>query len=250
MPSSASPATTSLHSLSLHDALPISTTSYSYFVFTFCFFFLLSLSWFALSKGNISSPTLPSPLPFQSSFPFLFASLFQYSIQDWEREDRKSTRLNSSHLVISYAVFCFSCHHLPPLSFPTRRSSDLHNFLFLFRFYVLLFFSPFSQLVRSEQRKHFLSHSPFSSSLPEFFPLPLRLTLPVFDPGLGKGRSEEHTSELQSPCNLVCRLLLLLPPPPSTLFPYTTLFRSPQLLILISFLRSAFFFSFLSVGSL
>src|SRR5256885_10423829 len=29
-------------------------------------------------------------------------------------------------------------------------------------------------------------------------------------PGLGVGRhrSEEHTSELQSPCNLVCRLLL------------------------------------------
>src|SRR2546426_3653722 len=25
---------------------------------------------------------------------------------------------------------------------------------------------------------------------------------------LGWGRSEEHTSELQSPCNLVCRLLL------------------------------------------
>src|SRR2546426_6580490 len=25
---------------------------------------------------------------------------------------------------------------------------------------------------------------------------------------LGYGRSEEHTSELQSPCNLVCRLLL------------------------------------------
>src|SRR2546426_2114858 len=27
------------------------------------------------------------------------------------------------------------------------------------------------------------------------------------DPGLAR-RSEEHTSELQSPCNLVCRLLL------------------------------------------
>src|SRR5256885_6800255 len=26
--------------------------------------------------------------------------------------------------------------------------------------------------------------------------------------GLADGRSEEHTSELQSPCNLVCRLLL------------------------------------------
>src|SRR5256885_10533876 len=29
-----------------------------------------------------------------------------------------------------------------------------------------------------------------------------------FGAGLGSMRSEEHTSELQSPCNLVCRLLL------------------------------------------
>src|SRR2546430_1555684 len=56
------------------------------------------------------------------------------------------------------------------------------------------------------------------------------------------GRSEEHTSELQSQSNLVCRLLLekkkpictlifffsmIRRPPRSTLFPYTTLFRSP-----------------------
>src|SRR5438309_2087046 len=39
--------------------------------------------------------------------------------------DRKSTRLNSSHSSISYAVFCFS-HHPDLHSFPTRRSSDLH----------------------------------------------------------------------------------------------------------------------------
>ena len=57
-------------------------------------------------------------------------------------------------------------------------------------------------------------------------------------------RSEEHTSELQSRINLVCRLLLekkkktslsekkfvfflmIRRPPRSTLFPYTTLFRS------------------------
>src|SRR5438034_587495 len=56
--------------------------------------------------------------------------------------DRKSTRLNSSHTVISYAVFCLKkknnstlpplrlccyCHvdHRAPHSFPTRRSSDL-----------------------------------------------------------------------------------------------------------------------------
>src|SRR5699024_8512150 len=38
--------------------------------------------------------------------------------------DRKSTRLNSSHVSISYAVFCYSAlRHLH--SFPTRRSSDL-----------------------------------------------------------------------------------------------------------------------------
>src|SRR2546426_6913219 len=30
----------------------------------------------------------------------------------------------------------------------------------------------------------------------------------AFGLGLGPARSEEHTSELQSPCNLVCRLLL------------------------------------------
>src|SRR5688500_2233145 len=43
--------------------------------------------------------------------------------------DRKSTRLNSSHLVISYAVFC-SGLHLVLHSFPTRRSSDLSSFQF------------------------------------------------------------------------------------------------------------------------
>src|SRR5256885_12011109 len=30
----------------------------------------------------------------------------------------------------------------------------------------------------------------------------------AIDGAIGSGRSEEHTSELQSPCNLVCRLLL------------------------------------------
>src|SRR2546430_360542 len=55
-------------------------------------------------------------------------------------------------------------------------------------------------------------------------------------------RSEEHTSELQSQSNLVCPLLLdktcrfllvfflmIRRPPRSTLFPYTTLFRSHAL---------------------
>src|SRR5256885_10891846 len=35
-----------------------------------------------------------------------------------------------------------------------------------------------------------------------------RLRHPVLEVRIGVHRSEEHTSELQSPCNLVCRLLL------------------------------------------
>src|SRR5256885_13757532 len=56
----------------------------------------------------------------------------------------------------------------------------------------------------------------------EIYTLSLHDALPIFheaaargqDPRAGRlcgaepGRSEEHTSELQSPCNLVCRLLL------------------------------------------
>src|SRR5256885_10624445 len=36
----------------------------------------------------------------------------------------------------------------------------------------------------------------------------MRFAIPPAPPGGGACRSEEHTSELQSPCNLVCRLLL------------------------------------------
>src|SRR5438477_293113 len=45
--------------------------------------------------------------------------------------DRKSTRLNSSHMSISYAVFCLYNDCLFLHSFPTRRSSDLDLFKFV-----------------------------------------------------------------------------------------------------------------------
>src|SRR5256885_6225660 len=35
-----------------------------------------------------------------------------------------------------------------------------------------------------------------------------RRLAPTWENSLSRSRSEEHTSELQSPCNLVCRLLL------------------------------------------
>src|SRR5256885_12805838 len=44
------------------------------------------------------------------------------------RQDRKSTRLNSSHLVISYAVFCLKKKKQPPLSpLPDCRPRTLHS---------------------------------------------------------------------------------------------------------------------------
>src|SRR3990167_8379525 len=88
--------------------------------------------------------------------------------------DRKSTRLNSSHSQISYAVFFFNdtaTTEIYPLSL--RRSSDLD--------------------------RSFLVHA-----LPVAAHLLLVLAQEHFAPG---GRSEEHTSELQSQSNLVCRLL-------------------------------------------
>src|SRR5256885_9415905 len=40
------------------------------------------------------------------------------------RTDRKSTRLNSSHLVISYAVFCLKKKKKPTLIHMTRNLND------------------------------------------------------------------------------------------------------------------------------
>src|SRR5256886_5442095 len=71
-------ATTEIYTLSLHDALPISSP--------------------AFHDGNPrhASPSRPSQRRVHQA-------------HQWptvERKDRKSTRLNSSHSQISYAVFC------------------------------------------------------------------------------------------------------------------------------------------------
>src|SRR5256885_12880657 len=58
---------------------------------------------------------------------------------------------------------------------------------------------PYTTLFRSATRVrvHLLG-----SGMPSFWVIELGLVTVTL------GRSEEHTSELQSPCNLVCRLLL------------------------------------------
>src|SRR6266566_5314099 len=63
-------ATTEIYTLSLHDALPISTGQ----------------------LDIVRTPHQPVHRPVRHHHTL--------------RQDRKSTRLNSSHLVISYAVFC------------------------------------------------------------------------------------------------------------------------------------------------
>src|SRR2546426_2245707 len=69
-------ATTEIYTLSLHDALPISKRVYL-------------MGDIPFGVGRFSAD--------------VWANRPLYDL-DWR--DRKSTRLNSSHLVISYAVFC------------------------------------------------------------------------------------------------------------------------------------------------
>src|SRR3712207_8114392 len=78
-------ATTEIYTLSLHDALPI----------------------FRLRQHS-SAGLGPTPEVFldeQDGSPLQFPVLLQPA-SEVVRKDRKSTRLNSSHANISYAVFC------------------------------------------------------------------------------------------------------------------------------------------------
>src|SRR5436309_12702167 len=72
------PATSEIYALSLHDALPIFSKLNASVI--------LSFLWLVLQKG------------FRRYVPVRFLKFGMV--------DRKSTRLNSSHVKISYAVFC------------------------------------------------------------------------------------------------------------------------------------------------
>src|SRR2546430_9530916 len=84
-------ATTEIYTLSLHDALPICSTIPCFFVYFWSANCALPLQRVALSKAP-SKPENGHVAGFVWFQP--------------QREDRKSTRLNSSHSQISYAVFC------------------------------------------------------------------------------------------------------------------------------------------------
>src|SRR5256885_6979365 len=76
--------------------------------------------------------------------------------------------------------------------------------------YTTLFRSPFLLWMAYRRRKNFLlitlliAVASFISNVSTV----TRYPVATFYSPLTRSRSEEHTSELQSPCNLVCRLLL------------------------------------------
>src|SRR5205807_6618074 len=94
-------------------------------------------------------------------------------------------------------LLLFQCYrdHRDLHSFPTRRSSDLKN--------VLAGLQGRRGNWAVEVRPGADHHRIHIRILDNFFPMPVLSWNAVL-----RRRSEEHTSELQSPCNLVCRLLL------------------------------------------
>src|SRR5207302_10544631 len=95
----------------------------------------------------------------------------------------------------------------PQLSFPTRRSSDLSDFYGRRRVFLigLIGFGLTSVLCGLAPNMEFLVASRVLQGAAGAILVPGSLALLTAN---FSGRSEEHTSELQSRENLVCRLLL------------------------------------------
>src|SRR6266581_8580556 len=81
-----------------------------FFIFFFFFFFLMirrpprsTLFPYTTLFRSRASPAQPAPAPRQ---PLAAGVAARAPARPWAARDRKSTRLNSSHPSISYAVFC------------------------------------------------------------------------------------------------------------------------------------------------
>src|SRR5256885_8020912 len=108
-------ATTEIYTLSLHDALPI----------------FVQGNYFGTDKtgnallGSFGTDVYEYPASSRATIADnIIAGAYSGSGIDLEG-DRKSTRLNSSHLVISYAVFCLKKKKYSALSSLSTRSRRL-----------------------------------------------------------------------------------------------------------------------------
>src|SRR2546421_8005035 len=97
-------ATTEIYTLSLHDALPISGTSSGCPCVSFT-------SWRAGSRATRRRKTNDE----------------RGMMNDELKTDRKSTRLNSSHDQISYAVFCLKKKKTAPSTQTPHSSAHKHD---------------------------------------------------------------------------------------------------------------------------
>src|SRR5215204_6728971 len=87
----------------------------SFCFFSYVFFFLyLFFFFFLMIRRPPRSTLFPYTTLFRSGGDRPRQALSCFAIRDHERrQDRKSTRLNSSHTVISYAVFCLKKKNNP-----------------------------------------------------------------------------------------------------------------------------------------
>src|SRR6267378_2088072 len=179
-------ATTEIYTLSLHDALPISRTAREYPTVAAC--------------GDTAGTTA---------------------------RDRKSTRLNSSHVEISYAVFCLKKKSirrrrpgagLPPGEEVRRPESPVEGGRVPEGLRRRIRRPP-EDPVRGPRRFFFFNDTApteiYTLSLHDALPITVNVVPSHLKPprlwavfSLAAPRSEEHTSELQSRRELVCRLLL------------------------------------------
>src|SRR6266581_1962260 len=139
--------------------------------------------------------------------------------------DRKSTRLNSSHPSISYAVFCLKKKKEfgEPAEVISSQAADVKSDLIVVGLQQQASFGSrwWSVSLGNTLRYLFFFND---TATTEIYTLSLHDALPISSSGTScsgrrrttrsprprgnTSRSEEHTFELQSPVHLVCRLLL------------------------------------------
>src|SRR5256885_1749891 len=130
-------------------------------------------------------------------------------------QDRKSTRLNSSHLVISYAVFCLKKKKSVRFFFFFNDTATTEIYTLSLHDALPISRRRSRRRPRSSGRTASTRHRRRTCRVATRSRTRCGCTIPTGRRGRCTRswrtllpRSEEHTSELQSPCNLVCRLLL------------------------------------------